>query len=71
MHLLIERCRNVRVRVPLKRGVLGWDRQTQSLSLSLSLCLRLHLVLDLDGRHRGLERGNDLKRLTHKRFRSF
>ena len=64
MHLLIE-LRHVRVGVwvPLKRGVLGWDRQTQSLSLCLSLRLRLslRLTLDLDRRHRGLERGCDIK----------
>jgi hypothetical protein len=80
MYLLIEWCRDVRVGVwvPLKRRVLGWDRQTQSLSLSLSLrlCLCLSLALDLDRRHRGLhrpyglERGH-IKRLTHKDFRSF
>ena len=65
MHLLIEWCRNMRVRVSLKRGVLGWDRQTQGLSLSLSLGLSLHLVLDR--RHRG----HNLKRLTCKCFLSF
>lgn len=69
MHLLIERCRNmgVRVRVPLEGGVLGRDRQTQSLGLSLSL----RLALNLDRGHRGLKRGHDLKRLAHKRLRSF
>ena len=69
MHLLIEWCRNMRVGmgVSLKRGVLGWDRQTQGLSLSLSLGLGLSLHLVLDRRHRG----HNLKRLARKSFRSF
>jgi hypothetical protein len=79
MHLLIERCRNVGVGMALKRRVLGRDRQAQSLSLSLRLrlCLRLSLGLDSGRRHRRLHRphwlgrGCDIKRLTHKVFRSF
>jgi len=71
MHLLIERCWNVGMGVPLKRGVLGRNRQAQGLSLSLSLRLSLclHLTLDLDRRHRGLNGRRDIKRLTHKAFR--
>lgn len=71
MHLLIEWCRDVRVRVwvSLKWSGLGWDRQTQGLSLSLGLglSLGLSLYLILDRRHRG----DNLERLARKTFRSF
>lgn len=74
MHLLVKWRWDVSMWVwmALKGCVLGGDRQTQSLSLSLSLGLRLSLVLYRDWRHGGLERrGQNLKRLTRKAFRSF